>query len=92
MRIANPQDLGLYVRERRRDLGHTQQELATLAGVSRRWLADLEACKPTVEVGLVLKTLAALGLVVNVQVYVPAPDAIDLDKVLAAHGVRDDRF
>lgn len=39
-----------------------------------------------------LKTLAALGLVVNVQVYVPAPDAIDLDKVLAAHGVRDDRF
>lgn len=92
MRIANPQDLGLYVRERRHDLGRTQLELSTLAGVSRRWLAGLEAGKPTVEVGLVLKTLAALGLVVDVQVFVPSPDTVDLDEVLAAYGVRDDRF
>jgi hypothetical protein len=29
--------------------------------------------------------------VVNVQVYAPTPDAIDLDKVLAEYGARDVR-
>jgi DNA-binding XRE family transcriptional regulator len=36
MILNNARDLGLYVRDRRRRLGHTQLDLATSAQVSRR--------------------------------------------------------
>jgi HTH-type transcriptional regulator / antitoxin HipB len=82
VRIANNQDLGLYVRERRRQLGQSQTALATAAHVSRRWLADLEAGKPTVAIGLVFRTLDALGLVLDAQPDERAPGQIDLDEHL----------
>jgi HTH-type transcriptional regulator/antitoxin HipB len=67
MRIASAQDLGHYVRERRRKLDLTQAQLASRAKVSRRWLSDLEAGKETAEFGLVLRTLHTLGVIVDVQ-------------------------
>lgn len=80
MRIDNARDLGLHVRERRRAAGLTQQELATRARVSRRWLSDLEAGKPSAEIGLVLRVVAALGLYADLQ---PVPPVdIDLDVYL----------
>ncbi len=60
----------------------TQTQLCAAAGVSRRWLADLEAGKPTVEIGLVFRVMHALSrvlLAANVEL---APDGIDLDEVL----------
>jgi len=81
VRIASPRDLGLYVRDRRTQLGMTQADLAGAAGVSRRWLLDLESGKPTAQIGLVLRTLQALGLVVEAQ---PEDEALlaDLDELL----------
>jgi y4mF family transcriptional regulator len=83
MRIASARDLGLYVRERRRDLGKTQTDLAAAAGVSRRWLSDLEAGKATAEIGLVLRTLDALDLLLTAQ---PREElktgGVDLDDLL----------
>lgn len=67
MRLNTPRDLGLYIRDRRQQLDMTQLGLAEAAGVSRRWLSGLEAGKRTAEVGLVLRTLDALGLVVDVR-------------------------
>lgn len=55
-------DIGQLVRERRKQLGLSQAELARRAGVSRQWILDLEHGKPTAEVSLVLKALAATGL------------------------------
>lgn len=81
MRITDARDLGLYVRDRRRDLGMTQAELAEAAGVSRRWLLDLETGKETARVGLVLRTLDALGLTLDVRPDV-RPGDIDLDALL----------
>jgi HTH-type transcriptional regulator/antitoxin HipB len=40
----------------------SQQDLAVTAGVSRRWLIDLEAGKPGAELGLVLSVLNTLGI------------------------------
>jgi HTH-type transcriptional regulator / antitoxin HipB len=81
--IVNPRDLGLYVRQRRQDNRYSQERLARAAGVSRRWLSDLEAGKPTAEIGLVLNTLHALGVVFDA---VPSEeyhaDRLDLDDVL----------
>ncbi len=82
MRLANAQDLGLYVRDCRRDAGLTQVQLSKAAGVSRRWLSDLEAGKSTAEVGLVFKVLSALGLILDASPRTSDPGAIDLDAVL----------
>jgi y4mF family transcriptional regulator len=84
MRIGNARDLGRYVRDRRRAAGLSQQDLATKAIVSRRWLSELESGKPTAEVGLILKVVAALGLYVDL-LPIPAPD-IDLDAYLDNFG------
>ena len=84
MRIVNARDLGRYVRDRRRAAGLSQQDLATKALVSRRWLSELESGKPTAEVGLIFKVVAALGLYVDL-LPVPAPE-IDLDVYLESLG------
>jgi y4mF family transcriptional regulator len=84
MRLSNARDLGLYVRSRRRAAGLNQSDAAHRAGVSRRWLSDLESGKPTAEVGLVFQLIAALGLALDVR---PAPEPeIDLDAYLDSLG------
>jgi len=80
MKISRPEDVGLLVRDYRRGKGLSQNELASRAGVSRRWLANLETGKSTVEIGLVLKTLEALGLVLDVSP--PRSRAVDLDRLI----------
>jgi len=84
VRIVNARDLGLYIRDRRRDLKLTQAGLAAAAGVSRRWLLSVESGKPTAEIGLVLRTLHALGLMLDAQPESASPGAIDLDELLAS--------
>lgn len=86
MRLNNPRDLGLYVRDRRRRLGMTQASLAASAQVSRRWLSDLEGGKPTAEVGLAFKVLHALDVALDASPVEWGPGDIDLDDVLRAQG------
>ncbi|MFF5080569.1 helix-turn-helix domain-containing protein [Actinoplanes sp. NPDC000266] len=81
MRLNSPDDLGRYVRGSRKAAGLNQMALAERAGVSRRWLSDLEAGKPTVEVGLVFRVIAALGLFLDAR---PQPEPeIDRDAYLS---------
>jgi HTH-type transcriptional regulator / antitoxin HipB len=61
-RIRTPVDLGLVIRERRRALGLDQLTLAVRVGVSRQWIVEIEQGKTRAGVGLVLRTLQALGL------------------------------
>ena len=84
MRLNNARDLGLYVRNRRHRLDTTQAELATSAQVSRRWLSDLEAGKPTAEVGLVFRVLHALNIVLDAAPAQRPPGRVDLDELLRA--------
>lgn len=62
VRIRTPIDLGLVIREQRKRLRLGQRELARQVGVSRQWIVEVEKGKPRAEVGLVLRTLGALGL------------------------------
>lgn len=62
--VHSARELGLAIRERRRELGMGQLELATNVGVSRQWISGVERGKPRAEVGLVLRTLRALDLMV----------------------------
>lgn len=54
--------LGTDVRRRRRDLQLLQIDLADLAGVSERFVRDLEHDKPTLRLDKLLAVLGVLGL------------------------------
>jgi HTH-type transcriptional regulator / antitoxin HipB len=62
MLLRTPHDIGSAIRDRRRRLGLGQDELASRVGVSRKWIIDIEKGKPRAAIGLLLRTLDALGL------------------------------
>lgn len=93
MEVATAADVGRLIRAARTRRAMSQAELAAAAGVSRRWLVDLEAGKPRAELALTLKVLAVLG----VGLHTDAPETprsspaapttnsdVDLDEHLAA--------
>jgi HTH-type transcriptional regulator/antitoxin HipB len=82
MFVKNPRDLGLLIRDRRRALRLDQGSLAARVGVSRQWLVQVEKGKARAEVGLVLRTLNALGMSLDVVV-APPPGESDIDRIVA---------
>lgn len=67
--LANdPHQLGTVLRQRRRDLGLTQDDLASLIGVNRRVLGELERGKGTVRLEIALAAARMVGLDVDLQV------------------------
>lgn len=93
MRIGSIRDVAAAMRGRRTDLGLSQAELARLAGVSRKWISEFEAGKPTAEFGLVIRVLDELGIVLDL---ISGEDAapprvakrVDLDALLTEQRVR----
>jgi HTH-type transcriptional regulator / antitoxin HipB len=87
MPIRSIRDLAAAVRGRRIDMGLNQADLASRAGVSRKWIYEFEAGKATAEFGLILRALDALGLVLdltaNDDAATPQTGAtVDLDALL----------
>lgn len=68
MILLTARDIGLRVKERRRELGWSQETLAKAVGVTRWFIGDLESGKETAELGLTLKVLRALGFSLDVRV------------------------
>jgi DNA-binding XRE family transcriptional regulator len=78
MRVRSIADAAAAVRGRRQELDLSQDQVARRAGVSRKWVYEFEAGKPT----------AALGLGLDVGTERPrdaAASAIDLDALLEGH-------
>lgn len=59
--LSTTQTLGAALRAARKRLGLTQSELALAAGVGVRFVVDVEAGKPTVQLAPVLRVVEALG-------------------------------
>ena len=59
--IGSAADLGRAVRSTRKALGLTQDVLAAAASVGPRFIVDLEAGKPTVQLDKVCAVLGAIG-------------------------------
>lgn len=60
--IDSAATLGQAIKVRRTSLGFSQQRLADLAGVGRRFISELEGGKPSLEFDRVLQCCAALGI------------------------------
>ena len=60
-RTLTPANIGDIVRTARKAQGLRQDELAGASGVGLRFIVDLEAGKPTAQLGKALKVLEALG-------------------------------
>lgn len=65
-RLTSPKNLGLVIRDARRRAGLRQQELAGVAAVGVRFVIEVEAGKPTAQIGKVMQLLSALGLSLTV--------------------------
>lgn len=92
--ITSIRDVAAAVRGRRQSLGLSQADLARQAHVSRQWINEFEAGKPTAELRLVIQLLDALGLCLSLDERDPAgrtwrPPAmgtVDLDALLDEYG------
>jgi HTH-type transcriptional regulator / antitoxin HipB len=90
MTVRSIRDLAAAVHGRRADLGLSQAELASRAGVSRKWIYEFEAGKSTAGIGTLLRVFDALGLALDVA---PRDDAhpragrgtVDLDALIDEH-------
>lgn len=69
--LATVANYGEAIRTRRRHLHLTQEELSELAGVSTRFIHDLEHGKPTVRLDSVVAVTTALGLTFDLRVRTP---------------------
>ena len=90
MKIGSPRDLAAAVRGRRASLGLSQADLAKRAGVSRPWLSNVEAGKPTAEFGRIIRLLDALGLslhldLTSLDITGAETATIDLDALLSEY-------
>ena len=59
--IRSVAELGVALRAERKALGLTQADLALAAGVGLRFVVELEAGKPTLQLMRVLRVIDALG-------------------------------
>lgn len=65
MALTTVQALSSALRGHRLAQGLTQGEIAASAGVSRKFVSDVESGKDTVEVGKLLALIGALGLTLD---------------------------
>lgn len=61
-RLSSTVELGQLVRKIRKEQGLTQLDVAGLAGLSNRFIIDLERGKETLQVKKVLDVLSLLGV------------------------------
>jgi len=67
MRIRTPLELGAFLRDLRKKRGLDQGSLAREVGVSRQWIVAMEKGRPRAPIGLVFRTLNALGISLDFQ-------------------------
>ena len=88
MQVRTTKDIGTFIRDQRKRQKLDQATLASLIGVNRRWVMEVERGKPRAEIALVLKALEALGLGLSVdRTDVPGSTAdaiaiVDIDAIV----------
>ena len=65
-RTPTPAEIGNLIRTARKAQNLRQDELAGAAGVGLRFIVDLEAGKPSAQIGKTLQVLEALGCALEI--------------------------
>lgn len=78
--IRSTEELGKVLRAVRKSTRVRQDDLAALVGVSKQFTVDVEAGKPTVQFGRVLRLLDEVGIVLSVDL---TPEAMKEFKALS---------
>lgn len=63
--ILNSRQLGVVIKNARKSQGITQDDLAGMTGIGRRFIGDLESGKETAQIGKALHVLSALGISIS---------------------------
>lgn len=66
--VSDPSSLGVTIRQSRKALKITQEDLSLQTGISRTTIRAIEQGKQTAHVGLVLQLCRDLGLTVVIRV------------------------
>jgi HTH-type transcriptional regulator/antitoxin HipB len=82
MRIRTRKDLGLLIRDFRKQRKLTQAALAELIGVSRRWVVQVEQAKTSPDLRTVLRALRALGAEMHVRPRHVSPEALEVTRIV----------
>jgi len=85
--VRTTQELATTIRNLRLAKNMTQADLATRAGVSRKWISDLESGRSSLRLTKVLILLDALDISLTLQQR--AKPSIDLDDLLGLDNPRD---
>lgn len=92
MEVQSVRELAAVIRGLRREKGWSQATLAREAGVGREWIIHLEKARPTVELGLVMGTLKALGVRLRIEPQPTQSDpVIDLSRMLDSPNASEHR-
>lgn len=62
MKISNVEDFGKIIRNKRKSLGYTQRDVASVSGLSMSFISDLERGKKTIELSKAMFLANLLGL------------------------------
>ena len=83
MSLRTIADVASLVRSRRTELGLSQAAVADKAGVSRKLIIGVEAGQATVQLGLLLRVIDALGLMLTTVDFAPSASDVELDELIA---------
>lgn len=67
-KLSSPKDLGTFARNRRKELGYTQEQLALLMGCSPRLIGEIERGRTTVSFQTLFDLLTGLGVDITLSV------------------------
>lgn len=67
-KLYSGEQIGAIIRERRRTLGLTQQNLAEMLGCSQRWVWELEQGKENIYLKRLLRLCRELGIKLTAEV------------------------
>jgi transcriptional regulator with XRE-family HTH domain len=67
MVIGDPRDVGAALRQARVAKGWTQQQVASMVGATRQWVASVEAGAPTARFGLVIDALRCVDVLLETR-------------------------
>ncbi len=61
--VKLPAEIGMVIRQARKESGLSQKEVASMCRVGARFLSDLENGKPSIHLGKTMQVLRAFGLI-----------------------------